>query len=680
MLVIQVGIIILAARAGGAFLSRFRLPRVLGEILVGIIIGPHLLGGIGFWGFPEGIFALQSPAGIPISTELYGLATIASILLLFMAGLGTDLNLFLRYSLAGSLVGLGSAVLSFAVGAFTAIHFLNISLSDPLALFLGVLCTATSVDITVRILSENKKLDSPEGVTILSGAVIDDIISIILLTIITGYALFEAEAEHNWNQLFIIGGRAVAVWVSFTALGIIFSDTVARLLKLNKIEHIAVSSLGLALILAGIFEKAGLAMIIGAYIMGLSISKTDLDILVQEKLRELERFFDPIFFVTIGMFVDVTHFFQAETAVFGLVFAGGAVVAKFLGAGIPSLFLNFNFLGASRIGLGMVPRGEVALIIAGIGLSSGILTPTGFSVSVMMALISTLTGPVLLEKFLKKEKRGIRNTLPVVTTAIIPFDCGSRDLADFVERFIMEGYKNEGFYVNRVESEQRIYRFQRGEIFITLYRENTTMNFETNTEYESLVRNMLYETIADLSSVIITIKDLVKPEDMKRDFAQSFDKAGFDMTNIFRPELIEMNLVSQNKEGVIEELIQILYENGVVADKEAALQAVWHRENAVSTGMENGVALPHGRLEGIHSITSVIGISRTGIDFGAMDNKPSKVFVLTLVPAKKQVPYVQFLAAVSSALNGEEKVSRILQQKTKIGIIDHITGKNPAIS
>jgi Kef-type K+ transport system membrane component KefB len=480
MLVIQVGIIILAARAGGALLSRFRLPRVLGEILVGVIIGPHLLGGIGLWGFPNGIFALQSPAGIPISTELYGLATIASILLLFMAGLGTDLNLFLRYSLAGSLVGLGSAVLSFAVGAFTAIHFLNISLSDPLALFLGVLCTATSVDITVRILSENKKLDSPEGVTILSGAVIDDIISIILLTIITGYAMFEAEAEHNWNQLFIIGGRAVAVWVSFTALGIIFSDTVARLLKLNKIEHIAVSSLGLALILAGIFEKAGLAMIIGAYIMGLSISKTDLDILVQEKLRELERFFDPIFFVTIGMFVDVTHFFQAETAVFGLVFAGGAVGAKFLGAGIPSLFLNFNTLGASRIGLGMVPRGEVALIIAGIGLSSRILTPTGFSVSVMMALISTLAGPVLLEKFLKKEKRGIRNNRPIVTKEI-PFDCGSRDLADFVERFIVEEYKNEGFYVNRVESEQRIYRFQRGEIFITLYRENTTMNFETNT-------------------------------------------------------------------------------------------------------------------------------------------------------------------------------------------------------
>ena len=151
----------------------------LAEILAGVLIGPYMLGGIPIIGFSHGLFPLPLNYEIPVSPELYGIASIASILLLFMAGLGTDLKLFVRYSFAGSLIGIGTALTSFTLGLVTAANFLNLDVTHPLPLFMGVLCTTTSVDITVRILSENKKLDAPESVTIMAGAVIDNILSII---------------------------------------------------------------------------------------------------------------------------------------------------------------------------------------------------------------------------------------------------------------------------------------------------------------------------------------------------------------------------------------------------------------------------------------------------------------------------------------------------------------------
>ncbi|MGM0442972.1 MAG: cation:proton antiporter [Fibrobacterota bacterium] len=678
MLVIQIGIILFAARLGGSLFKRLRLPSVLGELVSGIIIGPYLLGGIAFPGFSEGFFPLNVSAGIPVSAELYGIATVASIILLFLAGLETDLKMFLRFSLAGSIIGVGGVVFSFVIGDITAMYFLDAAFMDPAPLFLGVMSTATSVGITVRILSEKRKLDSPEGVTILAGAVIDDILGIILLAVVMGISFLDASTgQTDWNSIAMIGVKAIGVWIGFTALGLYFSDHLARLMKMNRsIDTIAVLSLGLALIVAGVFEKAGLAMIIGAYVMGLTFSKTDLNLSIQEKLHTLELFFVPIFFTTIGMFVDVQSLLSPWVLYFGIVFTVGAVFAKMIGCGAASLFLNFNRLGALRIGFGMIPRGEVALIIAGIGLSSGILNKDVFSVSVVMTLLTTIIAPVILERLLAVDAKGTRRDVVTTESVQIPFQCSSSDVADLVESNIIQSFSSEGFYVNRVEADDRVFHFQKDTSLITLFRRDDEMLFEANERDESFVKNMLYESMAELSSIVNKIKDYVKPEDMKKEFAKSSTRADFDMSRIFRPELIELNLTSKSKEDVINELIRILYENGAITDRNEALNAVVERENAVSTGMENGVALPHGRITGVDGLTTVVGFSREGIDFNAMDGKPSHVFVLTLVPSHKQVPYVQFLAALSSRLNGREKVDTILSLETKVEVIDFFLYEN----
>ena len=188
LLAIQVGVILFAAKTGNLFFERIKLPGALGELIAGIVIGPYLLGGILLPGFPGGLFPLYG--GTSLSPELQGLCAVAAVVLLFVAGLETDIGLLLRYSLAGVLVGAGGVAVSFLLGAAVVAVFSSWLLDvpatfwQPQSLFMGIILTATSVGITARILSERRTRDSPEGVTILSAAVIDDVVGIIFLAIV----------------------------------------------------------------------------------------------------------------------------------------------------------------------------------------------------------------------------------------------------------------------------------------------------------------------------------------------------------------------------------------------------------------------------------------------------------------------------------------------------------------
>ena len=191
--IFQLGILIVFTRIGGHWLRRWlRLPGVLGELIVGMLIGPYALGQF-HWPLVGQLFPIGA-SGAPVSPELYAFSTFASIVLLFLSGLETDLSTFLRYSVAGTVVGIGGVTLSFFLGTGCAIWF---GLADnwlaPHALFLGAIATATSVGISARILSERRKMDSPEGVTILAAAVFDDVLGIIVLAIVVGMSRAETE-------------------------------------------------------------------------------------------------------------------------------------------------------------------------------------------------------------------------------------------------------------------------------------------------------------------------------------------------------------------------------------------------------------------------------------------------------------------------------------------------------
>ncbi len=674
MFVLQIGVILFAARAGGLVFKYFKLPSVLGELISGIVIGPYLLGGVPFLHFPHGVFPLAE-GSIPISMELYGISTIASIILLFMAGLETNLKLFIKFSFAGSVVGIGGVVFSFVIGAFTSSQLLHVPFMHPQALFLGVISTATSVGITVRILLDKKKLDTPEGVTILAGAVIDDILGIILVAIVVGISVLEGGSEHpDFGAIGMIAVKAISVWIGFTFFGLMFAEKIAKLLKINhSLQIVSIMSLALALIMAGIFEQAGLAMIIGAYVMGLILSKTDINLTVQENLRPLHSFFVPIFFTTMGMLVNVREIFTMNALYIGGIYTIGAIVAKMLGSGVSALFLNFNKLGALRIGLGMVPRGEVALIVSGVGLAAGIIDEGLFSIAVVMILVTTLVAPVLLSKVLSIEGTGTRKDVKLSETIILEYKFPDNELADLIEHKLLQGFLQEGYILHHHEDDDELYHIQKGQILILLRRDGALIKFDLPLDQKIFIESLLFEMLVDLSSVVSKIQKTLNPEDIIKNIVTSVHPENtstvYNLNKLFKPEFIKMNLEAEDKESVIKELVEILLKNNIITDADEAFKAVMERENTISTGLQYGMAIPHGRIAGLDKLYVVVGFARNGIDFASLDGKPGKVFILTVVPSDKKVPYIEFLASIAGIMRDKEAVDLLLSKKTESDVI-----------
>ena len=412
-LVFQLAVILVAAKIGGEVCGRYlRVPPVLGELVGGIIIGPFALGGFSFFGlaplFNDAAEAAKASGGIPISLELFSLSQIAAVVLLFAAGLETDLKQFLRFAGPASLVALGGVVLPFAFGMGATMLFKPGGLSgDALlysALFMGAVMTATSVGITARVLGDRQKLDTPEGVTVLAGAVVDDVLGILVLTVVVGLSTGEGVSA---PEVALIGGKALGFWLALMVGGILLANYISRAFGAFRV---AGSGLGLALALAflsaGLAESFGLAMIIGAYSIGLALSGTTLARRLEESITAVYHALVPIFFVVMGMMVDVTA--MGGVVLFGTVITVLAIVGKVVGCGLPALGTGFNRRGAWRIGIGMLPRGEVALIVAGIGLSRGVIGADLFGVSIMMTIVTTLLAPIIMVSAFEKGGPGRR--------------------------------------------------------------------------------------------------------------------------------------------------------------------------------------------------------------------------------------------------------------------------------
>jgi Kef-type K+ transport system membrane component KefB/mannitol/fructose-specific phosphotransferase system IIA component (Ntr-type) len=688
ILVIQLGLILFAARLGNMIFEKLHLPGVLGELFAGIIIGPYLLGTLAIPGFPNGLFPIYQPS-FPISPELFGISTLASIVLLFTIGLETDFRLFVRYSFAGSLVGIGGVLISFIIGDLLTILFSNflfgksLGFFAPPCLFLGIISTATSVGISARILSEQRRLDSPEGVTILSGAVIDDVLGIILLAIGLGIITSSAKSgTMDWKHIGAITVKALGIWLVATIVGLLAANRISTLLKWFRDRmSIAMMALGLALILAGLFEEAGLAMIIGAYIMGLSLSKTDINHVIMEKMAPLYSFLVPVFFTVMGMLVNPRLFTSKIILLFGIVYTIGTMIAKIVGCGIPTLFANFNLRGALRIGVGMLPRGEVTLIIAGIGLSAGIISTEVFGIAVFMALITTISAPPILVKLFRNEKQGVRKIISVKEETRLSFQFPTVQTAQLMANKLFDLFESEGFFVHTLSQAEHIYQLRRDEIIIGITINQGDIDIDCNQSEVSYINTAMIEVLAEFEN---TVSALRKPIDGKT-IARRLQETGRPAAVTVRANLSEYlttdvlipYLTGTTKDAIIDELLDILNDRKLIKKFELARQAVYDREASMSTGIQYGIAIPHGRTDAVDRLVCSIGLKPEGVDFNAIDGQVSRIFVMTLSPQSASAPHMQFMSMVSQALD-EEGRKKLLNCKTSRQMYEVLT-KSPAI-
>ena len=444
-LVFQLGAILIAAKLGGEVCERYlKMPAVLGELAAGILIGPFALGG---WDIPWIGPAFELPPEgtlIPVSEGLWSIAQFGSIVLLFAAGIETDLRQFLRYARPASIVAVGGVVIPFVLGVVLTVAFGYADhLTDVRALFIGAVLTATSIGISVRVLGDLHSLATPEGVTILGAAVLDDVLGILALTIVVGLhgtaaatdaitaitatmttttaeittttiteitttTITEVTTDFSASSVGLVALKTLGFWIALTGIGILLAKRVSALFGWFRVSGAGLAlALGLALLAAGLAESFGLAMIIGAFSIGLALSGTDLAHALEEPLRGVYAAVVPIFFVVMGMLVDVSSL-DSGIWVFGLVITLAAVVGKVAGSGVPALFAGFNSRGAARVGVGMMPRGEVALIMAGVGISHAIIGQDLYGIAIIMTIITTAAAPPILALLFRNNASGLR--------------------------------------------------------------------------------------------------------------------------------------------------------------------------------------------------------------------------------------------------------------------------------
>ena len=368
-------VVLTAAKLCGALAKAIGQPTVLGELVAGVLLG-------------SSVFGLVNPE----VEVVHLLAELGVILLLFAIGLETDLGKLLKVGGASAAVAAVGVILPFALG-YAACRLLG--LSNLVAIVSGAALTATSVGITARVLSDLGRLQEPESQIVLGAAVIDDIIGLVILTVIAGLAQGEQVTALGVTRI-----TAVAFGFLIATL-VVGSFVVPHLVKAtSRIElpgTTTILALILAFSLAWLADRAGSAVIIGAFAAGLLLARTPQAHEIEHGITGLGHFFVPLFFVSVGASVDVRVFNPHDPANRSTLFVGGllilaAVVGKFAAGYAAPWFKGRK----SVIGVGMIPRGEVGLIFAQMGLSSGVFDAKLFSAVTLMVMVTTFLTPPLL--------------------------------------------------------------------------------------------------------------------------------------------------------------------------------------------------------------------------------------------------------------------------------------------
>ncbi len=688
LFIVQLAFILIITGIVGIISHKLKFPDVIAFLLMGVLFGPYLLGAFPMGSFlPEGLFPLNNDN--PISELLFTFSIIASVILLFSSGLQSDIELFKKFAVKGSIVGLSAVILSFIGGYLVSVAFFDTSALGnasqsyfhPVHLFLGTITTATSVGISSSVLSSNKMISSPEGTTILSAAVLDDVIGVILLAIVINIsdlmALGNTDSISSLAPIILRTSiKAIFIWVFFTALGIFSSRKIGQVLKKFKEPTlISIIALAASFILGYVFEFFDLSVIVGAYVIGLTLSNTDISYVIQERVYPIFLFFVPVFFFVSGMYINVAVIFQLDILIFGLCFALVGLFVKFFGAGVASLFTGFNVLGASRIGAGMLPRGEVSLIIAGIGRASGILDDRIFGATLIMILICSVLAPLILDILLKIPRKGTRKEI-IDTSIHTRFHFEKSKLSKLILSEIIQLFQSDGFFINSTRRKgYSVIRIRKNASFITLnYRDGRSIVFDSEADDVPIIKTAVHESVSNIAETASLIKHAISPERLISQQATPPAQRKKNHNDIQLDKYIDekqvcMHLRSTHKTDILRELVDFLSinEDFTQENRKDFLEDLLEREKILSTGLESGVAIPHARSSAITKTQIVIGLKPEGVDFTALDNKPSSIFILIASPTES--PHLEILAKISTLNHEAAFREKLLQTKTSSEVI-----------
>lgn len=378
---LDIALILLSTKIFGLFTRKIEMPQVVGALFAGLVLGPALL-------------------GIVNENELLDqIAEIGVIVLMFSAGLETDIKELKRTGKKSFFIALIGVIVPL-IGGYVLASFYNTGPESFLQnMFIGVILTATSVSISVETLKEMGKLSTPSGNAILGAALIDDILGIIALTIITGMA----DTSVNLTVVLL---KIVAFFVFAIVVGLIAHKFIESWFdKDEKVRRrFSIISFSFALIMAFVAEEFfGVADITGAFLAGLIISGTSKSTYVASRVETLSyMLISPVFFASIGLKVVLPEM-TPSIIMFSILLVVIAILTKIIGCGIGAKLCHYTNTQSMRIGVGMISRGEVALIVATKGVSVGLMNDQFFGPIIIMVVITTVITPILLKVVFKQK-------------------------------------------------------------------------------------------------------------------------------------------------------------------------------------------------------------------------------------------------------------------------------------
>src|ERR687890_1748680 len=388
--VISLSILLFSAKVFAEIFQRLKMPVVLGELLAGIIVGPYALGGLPlFEGGPL----------VVLDETVKHIGELAAIVILFVAGLEITPREFLRGGASSFTVGALGVIVPFFVGY---IIFSLYGLEALETLLIATALTATSIAISIQVLTSLGKMQTREARLVLGAAIVDDILAIAVLSVV----LTMVQTGNTTPDIMEITFLILKILGLFVALLVGSIVIVPRILHRERLWKSQGSIEGITTAIffggAGIAALVGLSPIVGAFAIGMAVASTRLIKQVEEYVHKLQIIFAPLFFAIIGAQVDLRGI-NFDVLVIAGILVSIAIVTKLLGCGLPSLIFLKDKSKAMRVGIGMISRGEVGLIVAGVGVSSGALSTDIYTTVIIMVALTTIITPIWLKVAYKKD-------------------------------------------------------------------------------------------------------------------------------------------------------------------------------------------------------------------------------------------------------------------------------------
>ncbi|MDR2849386.1 MAG: cation:proton antiporter [Verrucomicrobiota bacterium] len=660
--ILQLGVLAFAAKMGGLLFHRWGVSRVVGEVAAGVLLGPALLGGLPLPFFSDGLMSDAASWFTP-GGPMYGIISLALVVFFFIAGLDTDVRQFRQAKAGGVATGLAGFALCFAVTGWLfslALHTGGLGdpgpWSDVRGWLLGAAVSMSSVGMLARMLAARQRFESPAGTVALTAALTDNAAGLFLFTIFAGAYAAGARrgAGLDWPVLASVAGRAVLAGGAIALCGLPVARWVNGLALRERAYPLAFAvAVACLLVAAGAAGAVGLPALSGAYVTGLVFAATDMRYEIRERLDFFSAVLVPVCFAALGMSVAPGPLGQGLVWIVFGVSAAIAIAAKGCGNAAAGLFAGLNRIGCLRVGAALLPRGELTLALLAAATCMGICPESIRCTVLMLVALTCLSGPRLVEALFARGGSGTRKPSETAGPVKLSFQFSSHQTAMLMINRAVEIFEDDGFYAHRLNRYQAHYRLSRAGQAVHLSAEAGTVTVECSERERPLINAVMLELS---SGVEQSLRELQKPLDdvlLRKNMQRAVPAATSAalLKNRFAAETLKPRLLATTKQGAISELVSLLYENGLVMDRERAVQAVFERERGLSTGLEFGLAIPHARTDAVSRLVCAVGLKKEGLDFDAADGKPARIVVLVLAPDNASAPQLQLIAQVCRQLD-----------------------------